>query len=88
MLAVQLQLQLFGVIVTPRAPPPRLIATAAPRAPPPRLVATAAPSTTAERFCSPGTLASRIEDAVFQVYGGAGTERVRRSLEAINTRLP
>ena len=34
--------------------------------------ATPAPSTTAERVCSPGTLASRIEDAVFQVYGGAG----------------
>ena len=73
LLAVQLQLQLFGVIVTPRASPPRLVATAAPS------------TNSAERVCSPGTLASRIEDAVFQVYGGAGTERVRRSLEAINT---
>ncbi len=62
-----------GVLLTPRAPPPRLVATATPS------------TNSAERVCSPGTLASRIEDAVFQVYGGAGTERVRRSLEAINT---
>ena len=46
MLAVQLQI--VGVLLTPRAPPPRLVATAAPS------------TNSAERVCSPGTLASRL----------------------------
>ena len=37
------------------------------------------------RICTPGSLAARVEDAVFTVYGAAGTERVRGSLHALDT---
>ena len=37
-----------------------------------------------ERACLPGTLAGRVEEAVFSVYGASGTERVRRSLRALS----
>ena len=39
----------------------------------------------AERLCEPGSLAGRVEDAVCRVYGSAGTERVRRSLQQLST---
>ena len=40
------------------------------------------------RMCTPGTLASRVEDAVCRVYGASGTERVRGSLQKLSDGIP
>ena len=42
----------------------------------------------AQRVCSPGTLAARVEEAVCTVYGADGTERVRLSLSKLSAGVP
>jgi aspartyl/asparaginyl beta-hydroxylase (cupin superfamily) len=41
-----------------------------------------------DRICTPGSLASRIEEAVCKVYGETGTLRVRHSLKALSDGIP
>ena len=48
------------------------------------MLATAAAEADEARLCLPGTLASRVEDAVCFVYGAGGTARVRRALRKLS----
>ena len=48
------------------------------------MLATAAAEADEARLCVPGTLSSRVEDAVCFVYGAGGTARVRKSLRKLS----